>query len=142
MNYCVTCGQMEANHPSELCEIFNSQVHGQVLVESIAGEPMICEQHFWMLWPHDDCAGPGMPLSGANGYHDQLAALQPTWTTARPTVAQWEEHWWYRSSDVKPRIYCLRWVGGELLAVSEHYVQLVSRLDGEWAGPLAPPEGR
>ena len=40
----------------------------------IAGEPMVCESHPWRLWPDGDvgCAGPGMPLSGAEGYQKQL----------------------------------------------------------------------
>ncbi len=40
----------------------------------IAGEPMVCERHFWRLWPDNDpeCPGPGMPLGAAQGYYRQL----------------------------------------------------------------------
>ena len=33
----------------------------------IVGQPMVCEQHPWLLWPDgdEDCAGPGMPLMAA-----------------------------------------------------------------------------
>lgn len=30
------------------------------------GERWICEQHDTMPWPHDDCAGPGMPCPVCN----------------------------------------------------------------------------
>ncbi len=26
---------------------------------------MTCEAHPWLEWPHDDCAGPGMPVSAS-----------------------------------------------------------------------------
>lgn len=26
---------------------------------------MICEQHPWLEWPHDDCSGPGCPPAAA-----------------------------------------------------------------------------
>ena len=45
----------------------------------IAGEPMVCEEHFWRLWPAGDdegCPGPGMPLSGAEGYDKQMDKLK------------------------------------------------------------------
>jgi hypothetical protein len=40
------------------------------------GEVMICEKHFWLLWPHGDCAGPGMQLKDAEGYRKQLDRLR------------------------------------------------------------------
>ncbi len=45
-------------------------------VSMIGGEPMVCEQHPWLLWPDNDteCSGPGMPLSGAEGYHAETIA--------------------------------------------------------------------
>ena len=44
-------------------------------VPMLYGEPMICEEHFWLLWPHDACAGPGMQLKAASGYRDKIATL-------------------------------------------------------------------
>ena len=40
---------------------------GTMEIDMIAGEPMVCEQHPWLLWPSrdPDCGGPGMPLSAA-----------------------------------------------------------------------------
>lgn len=45
----------------------------EVCPDYIAGEPMVCEQHPWRLWPSRDegCAGPGMPLSGAQPWPTQ-----------------------------------------------------------------------
>jgi len=38
---------------------------------------MICEQHPWLSWPHDECKGPGCPLDAAIGLmHQQIRALQ------------------------------------------------------------------
>ena len=31
------------------------------MLASIQPPDMVCEQHPWSEWPHDDCAGPGMP---------------------------------------------------------------------------------
>ena len=41
--------------------------------EMIAGEVMVCEEHFWLQWPHDDCPGPGMHLEAAQGVAVRLA---------------------------------------------------------------------
>ena len=39
----------------------------------MVGQPMVCEQHPWLLWPDGDkeCAGPGMPLmAGEHNYRN------------------------------------------------------------------------
>jgi len=31
----------------------------------VTDSDMTCEKHPWLTWPHDDCAGPGMPVSAS-----------------------------------------------------------------------------
>ena len=47
-------------------------------IDLIAGEPMVCESHPWLLWPSKDenCAGPGMPLSGAKSYFEDIKEVR------------------------------------------------------------------
>lgn len=54
-------------------------------IPMLAGEPMVCEQHFWRLWPDNDgdCPGPGMTLSGAEGYQKQLDRLRESLAAVR-----------------------------------------------------------
>ena len=39
-------------------------------------EVWICEKHYWMIWPHDDCPGPGMLLSSIEGWWERIKALE------------------------------------------------------------------
>ena len=38
------------------------------LIPMLMGQPMVCEQHPWRLWPDNDadCAGPGMQLGATD----------------------------------------------------------------------------
>ena len=45
----------------------------------IAGQPMVCEAHPWLLWDGAErrcCAGPGMPLSNVETYMRSLKAAE------------------------------------------------------------------
>ena len=37
---------------------------------------MVCEAHPWLEWPHDDCAGPGMPPSNWQDFRKKPVVIQ------------------------------------------------------------------
>jgi len=68
----------------------------------------------------------------------QLAALQLHWSTAKPTVPG--QHWWRAGADIgNPEcmyVEHIRLWKGQLV----NAYTLEPPEDGEWAGPLVPPE--
>jgi len=49
------------------------------MLASIQSPDMVCEQHPWSEWPHDDCAGPGMPGTAQYEALVYLAKLASAW---------------------------------------------------------------
>jgi hypothetical protein len=71
--------------------IFSHKLRARLLKEGFTEEPVgcycadgwICEQHADRPWPHDDCAGPGMPCANVNCQRrarllEKLNRLRPT----------------------------------------------------------------
>lgn len=72
---------------------------------------------------------------------DVDAQLQPVrWTTTKPDKPGW---YWYNSGlEEGPevvRVRPSRNIGEGLIAVNDLEYDLVEHMDGQWAGPLAPP---
>jgi hypothetical protein len=62
------------------------------------------------------------------------------WTTEKPTVSGW--YWWHDSKRTITLVCHVEFGvrdGCVSFAYGERY-RLMSTMNGEWAGPLAPPE--
>jgi len=57
-------------------------------IVDVAGD-LICEAHPWLEWPHDDCAGPGMPMRNAL---DLLAQARREVEAAKALTESWKVH--------------------------------------------------
>lgn len=60
-------------------------------IDLIAGEPVVCEQHPWRLWPARDksCPGPGMPLRAARRLYERPALEPLTMEAAWQVINEW-----------------------------------------------------
>lgn len=68
-------------------------------------EGWVCEAHPWLGWPHDDCAGPGMPCS--QPIRTPMKASGETFITYLEVVASASRDFWehVRSLGLKPEDY-------------------------------------
>lgn len=63
------------------------------------------------------------------------------WSREKPTV---EGHYWYRDKSCRPDIILVEGDGSYIEPLIVRWEcaddQLVSEMDGEWCGPLTPPD--